>query len=134
LKDQASLTPVKGRALSSANSQPIESEYSPQKKASMTAQPKKKQPPMKLISSVPEDKHQFWMVYVGGMDAPKMKHSTFVEAVTQAQHLARKNRSRKVYVLESIGVFTPEWVKLREEARKAALEENKKNETQTSQK
>lgn len=88
----------------------------------MTTPPKKKQLPMKLVSSVPEDKHQFWMVYVGGMDAPKMKHATFVEAVKQAQHLARKMRNRKVYVLESIGVFTPEWVKLREEARKAAKE------------
>lgn len=83
---------------------------------------KKKQPPMKLVSKVPDGKHQFWMVYVGGMDQPKMKHPTLAEAVTQATNLCRKNRNRKVYILESIGVFVPEWVDIRDKAKLAALE------------
>lgn len=88
----------------------------------MSTTPKIKQPPMKIVAEAPVEKHQFWMVYVGGMDQPKMKHPTFAEACKQAQSLCRKCRDRKVYVLESIGVYTPEWVKLRSEARKAALQ------------
>jgi hypothetical protein len=85
--------------------------------------PKAKQPPMPLVSTAPEGKHQFWMVYVGGMDQPKMKFEFFADALKSAKHLCRKNQSRKVYVLESIGVFEPEWAALRQAARKEKLPE-----------
>jgi len=87
----------------------------------MTSQPtspKIKQPPMPLVSACPEGKHQFWMVYVGGMNQPKMKFEFFADAVKSAKSLCRQNRSRKVYVLESIGVFEPEWSALRQAAKK----------------
>lgn len=69
---------------------------------------------MPVVNRQPEGKHQFWMVYVGGMDQPKMKYPTLAEAVQNATHLCRKNRDRKVYVLESIGIVMPEWVDIRD--------------------
>jgi len=83
---------------------------------------KTKQPPMKLLTQAPEGKHQFWMVYVGGKDQPKRKHPTLAEAVAQATNLCRQNRNRKVYILESIGVFIPEWVDIRDKKKLAELE------------
>ncbi len=73
---------------------------------------------MPLVATAPEGKHQFWMVYVGGMNQPKMKFEFFADAVKSAQALCRQNRSRKVYVLESVGVFEPEWIALRQAAKK----------------
>ena len=77
---------------------------------------------MKLLQQAPEGKHHFWMVYVGGMNQPKMKHATLASAAEAASNLCKMNRCRKVYILEVIGLYVPEWVDIRDKKKIAELE------------
>jgi len=62
---------------------------------------------------------EFWMVWCEGGMAPKVKHSSALEAGQEAERLARKNPVQRFYVLHcrEYVVFSPspvQWVKLDE--------------------
>ena len=64
------------------------------------------------------DEKVFWMVYVKGMNLPRVRHSTMLEAQTEAERLCRQEK-RLVYVLKaehfvSLAYNPTEWFLLKE--------------------
>jgi len=52
--------------------------------------------------------NKFWMIFVeGSAQGPLMQHETFEGAKLEAERLSKNKTQNKVYVLETIGMFSP---------------------------